>query len=102
MTDSGVGDDDQAASSWTYAYYFENGLLIFSSEIRRYHNNETNKEDQEEIQQYYVDNHLVMQIENGVMALPKHVSIDSNDTRYQLKELRQASDIERIYKCPDL
>jgi hypothetical protein len=102
ITDIGFGDDDRAASSWTYAYYYENGLLIFSHEMRRYHNNETNKEDLDEIRQYYAGNHLVMQIENGKMAYQKAISIATNDTRYQLKELRRASDIDKIYKCPDL
>jgi len=102
ITDIGVGDDDRAASSWSYAYYYENGLLVFSSEMRRYHNNETNREGLDKTQQYYTDNHLVMQVENGKTAYPKNVTIDSSDTRYQLKELLRASDIEKIYKCPDL
>lgn len=102
ITDIGVGDDDRAASSWRYAYYFENGLLIFSEEMRRYHNNETNREDLDKIQQYYTDNHLVMQVENGKTAYPKNVSIDNSDTRYRLKELLRASDIEKIYECPVL
>ncbi|MBB4807199.1 hypothetical protein HNP38_002503 [Chryseobacterium defluvii] len=102
IKDTGIGDGDKAASSWSYEYYYEKGKLIFSYETRQYHDNEKNKETREEIRQYFVDDRLVKQIENGKTTYPKNVFIQKNDARYQLRNITRASDITKIYECMEL
>lgn len=102
IIDTGIGDSDKAATSWNYEYYYQKGDLIFSYETRRYFNNETGNEDSEELRQYFAANRLIKQIKNGITTYPKNIFINKSDTRYRLKNITKASDIDRIYECPDL
>ncbi|MDF2514819.1 MAG: hypothetical protein K0R59_115 [Sphingobacterium sp.] len=79
--DTGVGDADRLQFPGLYIL-LQNGLLIYSYEMRRYHNNETDNEELEETRQYYSDNCLIKQIENGKTVYPKDVIINNTDTRY--------------------
>lgn len=99
ITDTGIGDDDKAAASWNYAYYYQKGMLIFSYETRRYHNNETNEEAREETRQYFTANRLIKQIKDNKTTFPKDIFIKKNDVRYQLKGIAKQSDINRTYPC---
>ncbi|PUB25900.1 hypothetical protein C8J95_11267 [Elizabethkingia sp. YR214] len=102
VTDIGTGDDDKASGSWHYEYYYKNGHLIFSSETKRYYNNEMNRQYREDIRQYFVENQLIKQIENGKTICPKKTFISKNDMRYGLKTITKTLDIGEIYKCPGL
>lgn len=101
VRDTGIGDDDKAANSWNYAYYYEKDILIFSFETRQYYNNETGSKIREEIRQYFAANRLIRQMENGKISFPENIFIDGRDTKYRLKNITAPSDIAEIYPCAD-
>ncbi|WP_162902827.1 hypothetical protein [Taibaiella koreensis] len=101
ISDIGVGDDDRAAAAWDYQYYYKNGALIFSKETKRYFDNEKNKEVTEEIREYLVSDRLIKQVKNQVITFPKNQFISQDDIRYRLKHINNASDVRKLYKCPD-
>ncbi|KGE12510.1 hypothetical protein DI53_3550 [Sphingobacterium deserti] len=102
IVDMGEGDGDKAALSWSYEYYYANGELIFSYESIQYFDNQANRDMQEESRQYFDKDYLIKQIKDGETTYPVNFMIDSDDLRYELKKITRSSDIDRIYRCPDL
>ena len=99
ITDVGIGDDDKAAASWSYQYYYENGKLIFSYEKSSGHDLETGTAYKDEVREYFVSDRLIMKIKNGQKTYPKSETINTIDTRYRLMNIKNSSDIKEIYKC---
>lgn len=99
ISDTGIGDDDKAAASWSYEYYYQNGKLIFSYQRSNYFDNGKNKQMTDETKQYFVDNRLIKEVKNKQTAFPKNSTISQKDLRYRLLLVNQQGDIEKLYKC---